>query len=131
MEQRFKNNSTDRGMKSIESFEKKGSKILQSNGFFQDLCSLMKNNEFRQFYTTYFNDWSEIQCMIFYMKLYSTIQYEYSKRYNEEITDTLMTYMLHKIMTTSETRKYAFDLFQNYKDIDHKQTQEFRNLLTF
>ena len=118
-------------MKSIESFEKKGSKILQSNGFFQDLCSLMKNNEFRHFYTTYFNDWSEIQCMIFYMKLYSTIQYEYSKRYNEEITDTLMTYMLHKIMTTSETRKYAFDLFQNYKDIDHKQTQEFRNLLTF
>ena len=116
---------------SIDSFEKKGTKILQTNSFFQDLCRLMKNNDFRNFYDTYFNDWSEIQVMIFYMKLYSTIQYEYQKRYNSEISDTLMTYMLHKIMTTSESRKYAFELFQNFKDIDHNKTQEFRNLLTF
>ena len=117
--------------KVVEAFEKKGSKILKTNGFFQDLCNIMKNEEFRKFYDTYFNDWSEIQVIIFYMKLYSTIQYEYQKRYNDSISDELMTYMLHKIMTTSTSRKYAFELFQSYKDIDHNKTQEFRNLLTF
>lgn len=116
---------------SIDRFENKGSKILQTNSFFQDLCRLMKNNDFRTFYDKYFNDWSETQVMIFYMKLYSTIQYEYQKRNSNEISDELMTYMLHKIMTTTDTRKYAFELFQNYKEVDHNKTQEFRNLLTF
>ncbi len=55
-----------------------GSKILKENHFFKEFISLMNNTEFKQFYDTYFNDWSDIQTMIFYMKLHSTIEYEYS-----------------------------------------------------
>ena len=111
--------------------EVKGKKILSQNTFFQDLCSLMKNTEFKSFYAKYFNEWSEIECMIFYMKLYSTIEYEYKLRCNNDISDELMTYMLHKIMTTSKIRAIAFDLFKNYKSIDHNASQNFRNLLQF
>ena len=52
----------------LAELEKKGTKILKENKFFSDLCSLMKNIDFITFYDEYFKDWSEIQCMIFYMK---------------------------------------------------------------
>ena len=108
-----------------------GKEILKQNKFFSDLCNLMKNVEFIEFYDEYFKDWSNIQCMIFYMKLYSTIEYEYSIRYDELITDNTMTYMLKQIMSNKKTRRYAFDLFKDFRDISHKNTGSFRTLLNF
>ncbi len=32
-----------------------GKKILKDNQFFRDFTSLMRNDEFKQFYNTYFN----------------------------------------------------------------------------
>lgn len=46
-----------------------GSNILKENKFFRDFISLMNNTEFKYFYDTYFHDWTDIQTMIFYMKL--------------------------------------------------------------
>jgi hypothetical protein len=60
----------------IEKFDhatSSGKKILKDNQFFKDFTNLMRNNEFKQFYQNYFKDWSDIQTMIFYMKLYTTI----------------------------------------------------------
>ena len=111
--------------------EVQGKKILNNNPFFTSLCSLMKNVEFREFYNTYFNDWSEIQCMIFYMKLYESIQIEYESRYNSKISDETMSFMLHEIMTTSEARKIAFDMFRNYKELDVSKSDSFKAMLTF
>ena len=84
---------------------------LNENVFFNDLCSLMRNVEFAKFYDSYFNDYSDIECMIFYMKLYSTIEYEYKERFNLSIDDETMKLMLHKIMSNGETRKFAFEIF--------------------
>lgn len=110
----------------------KGAELLKSNPFFSDLCSLMKNVEFSKFYDTYFNDWSDIECMVFYMKLYNTIDFEYEKRFNEKISDEAITFMLHKVMTNKDTRIFAFDLFRNYKDqYGHKSTEGFCKLLEF
>jgi len=111
--------------------EKVGSSILESNKFFNDLCSLMKNREFINFYDEYFKDWSDIQCMIFYMKLYMTIEYEYKQRYNIEITDNIMAYMLRQIMSTNKTRCFALDMFKDFKDVCHANTGSFRSLLNF
>lgn len=116
----------------LPNHEKKGKEILKSNAFFSDLCSLMKNVEFVKFYDTYFNDWSDIECMIFYMKLHSTIDNEYKKRFETKISDETMTYMLHKVMTNGESRKFAFELFHNYKSqYGHKSTDGFCKLLEF
>ena len=115
----------------LAELEKRGSKILKENKFFSDLCSLMKNIDFIKFYDEYFKDWSEIQCMIFYIKLYTTIEYEYKIRYNLQISDEIITYMLRQIMNNNETRRFALDLFNDFKDISHKNTGSFRTLLNF
>ena len=102
------------------------------NPFFGKLVALMNNPEFRDFYNTYFTDWNEIQSMVFFMKLYSTIEYEYQDRFNQPISEKEMTNMLTQVMQHGETRRYALDLFQEFKStIDYDKTKQFRSLLAF
>ena len=102
------------------------------NPFFGDLVSIMKNKEFRELYETYFTDWNEIQSMVFFMKLYSTIEYEYQERFNQTISETDMKNMLQNVMTNNVTRKYALELFQEFKFTkDYQKTKQFRSLLDF
>ncbi len=74
-------------MEIIPKNSKTGLNILKENKFFSDFISLMNNSEFKHFYDIYFKDWTDIQTMIFYMKLYSTIEYEYFSRHNCKISD--------------------------------------------
>ena len=128
---------------SIQTFDKndkknieKGQKILKENKFFQDFTGLMRNKEFRNFYENYFKDWSDIQTMIFYMKIYSTVEDLYFNQYQKEISDELMTYTLHKIITTNETRKVAVELFRGFKGektekIDQNKLSILNSLIDF
>ena len=111
--------------------ENKGKEILQKNSFFNDLVKLMKNTEFKNFYNKYFHDWSDIQTMIFYMKLYSTIEFEYERRFKNQINDEIMTYTLHHVMSNNETRKVAMGLFHDFRDLVHNKTYDFRTLIQF
>ena len=115
--------------------EKEGHKILQKNPFFQDFTSLMRNTEFKNFYHNYFKDWSDIQTMIFYMKIYSTVEELYFSQFKKSITDELMTYTLHKIITTQETRKTAMEIFKNFKgeenSIDKNRLIYFKSIIKF
>ena len=109
-----------------------GSRILKTNSFFQDLTKLMKNIDFYNFYKEHFTDWSNIQTTVFFMKLYTTIDYEYMNRYNEKISDEIMVFMLHKIMTTGSIRKNALKSFRNFQeDFCPNRTEHFRSLLYF
>jgi hypothetical protein len=110
-----------------------GKKILKNNQFFQDFTSLMRCQEFLNFYDNYFNDWSNIQTMVFYMKIYSAIEDLYYNQYNKRINDELMTYTLHKIITTTETRKAAIELFKNFKgeDVDSSKLITFKSMINF
>ena len=102
------------------------------NPFFTDLMGLMKNPEFKHFYKKYFTDWNEIQTMIFFMKLYSTIEDEYNMRFNKQISDSDMSFVLQEVMNREDTRKYALTLFEDYKSsYDYKTTKNFRKLLCF
>jgi hypothetical protein len=107
-----------------------GAKILKDNKFFNEFISLMNNVEFKSFYDNYFHDWTDIQTMIFYMKLHHTIDYEYNERYNSKISDELMTESLHNIITNTQTRKYAMQLFHDFK-LDHDASKTFRTLIPF
>ena len=100
--------------------------------FFGDLVSIMKNKEFRELYETYFTDWNEIQSMVFFMKLYSTIEYEYQERFKSTISEKDMKHMLHNVMDNNVTRRYAVELFQEFKNSnDYQKTKQFRTLLEF
>jgi hypothetical protein len=106
--------------------------IVKENTFFKDLNNLMNNVEFKKIYNKYFTNWDDIQAMIFFMKLHSTINYEYNRIYNKKIDDTEMELVLFQVMDNQNTRKMALSLFNEYKTtIDYKKTKEFRQLLTF
>lgn len=100
---------------SNESMSGEGKIILSQNTFFQDFISLMNNIEFDNFYKTYFQNWSDIETMVFYMKLYKALEYGYSIQYNNPIQPEIMTFALHKIMTTTQLRKSAIQIFNNFK----------------
>ena len=115
----------------IDKNETKGAEILRTNPFFKDLIGIMKNTEFKNFYSKYFKDWTDIQTMIFYMKLYTTIEYEYNSRFSNQINDNLMTYTLHNVMTNTNMRRMAMSLFRDFKDLNHSRTYDFRTLIQF
>lgn len=123
-------------VKKYEKNEEEGKNILKKNKFFQDFTSLMRNIEFRDFYQNYFKDWSDIQTMIFYMKIYSTVEEIYYTKHKQNISDELMTYVLHQIITTTETRKVAVELFKNFKGeksdiVDSTKLTYFESLIDF
>lgn len=113
---------------------KEGEDILKKNEFFDKLVKLMNSNEFIDFYDSYFKDWSDIQTIVFYIKLYKTIEYEYKRRFDSDIPSGLMTYTLYNIINTKELRKIALEKFNDFKEsksIDMKKNEEFRYLLDF
>lgn len=102
------------------------------NPFFKDLVTIMSNPQFRHFYNTYFTDWNEIESMVFFMKLYSTIEYEYQERFNLTISEKEMTSIIANVMQNSVTRQNALELFQEFKStVDYQKTKQFRTLLDF
>jgi hypothetical protein len=110
-------------------------KNSKENIFFKDLIRVMKNDSFRKFYNEYFNDWSDTQVMIFYMKLYSVIEKEYLVRFSEQISDDVMSWSLYKIMDNNNMRQMALKLFKNYKndigEIETVDTLNFCKQITF
>ena len=113
---------------------KEGEEILKKNEFFDKLIKLMNSNEFVDFYDSYFKDWSDIQTIVFYIKLYKTIEYEYKRRFDNDIPPEIMTYTLYNIISTKELRKFALEKFSDFKEsknIDMKKNEEFRYLLDF
>lgn len=89
-----------------------------NNPFFHDFINIMQNEEFDAFYKTYFQSWSDIQTMVFYMKLYKAVEYGYQQQYQEPINKELMIFVLHRIVTTQELRKEAMTIFNNLKETD-------------
>lgn len=89
-----------------------------NNPFFQDFIGIMQNDEFDAFYKKYFQSWSDIQTMVFYMKLYKAVEYGYQQEYQTPIDKEFMVYVLHRIMTTQELRKEAMAIFRNLKETD-------------
>ena len=114
----------------MDLLEKKDNEI--QNPFFKDLVTIMSNPQFRHFYNTYFTDWNEIESMVFFMKLYSTIEYEYQERFNLTISEKEMTSIIANVMQNSVTRQNALELFQEFKStVDYQKTKQFRTLLDF
>ena len=66
---------TDTVPKDIKDGQDRGDKILSENSFFKDFIGLMQNSSFNDFYNEYFQTWSDIETMIFYMKVYKAVEY--------------------------------------------------------
>jgi len=110
---------------------KSGAKILSKNDFFQDFIGLMQNIEFDNFYNKYFKNWSDIQTMLFYMKLYKAVEYGYKDKFKKSIEPELMTFILHKIMTDTTLRRSAVQIFNSFKESSITDKEIFCKLLDY
>lgn len=122
---------TDTVPKDIKDGQDRGDKILSENSFFKDFIGLMQNSSFNDFYNEYFQSWSDIETMIFYMKVYKAVEYGYVTQFYVPIDMSLMTFILHKIMTTTSMRRTAISIFRDSKKRDCSDNEVFCKLLNF
>ena len=107
-----------------------GKKKLEKNDFFQDLCALLEDEKFKQFFDKYMSSWMDIKCSITYMHLYRQFKIKYKELNNEELDKNLAIYLLSKIMCDKTLRPWSIttvDKMLNNKKMDF--FEEFESLM--
>jgi hypothetical protein len=107
-----------------------GKKKLEKNDFFQDLCALLEDEKFKQFFDNYMSSWMDIKCSITYMHLYRQFKIKYKELNNEELDKNLAVYLLSKIMCDKTLRPWSIttvDKMLNNKKMDF--FEEFESLM--
>jgi hypothetical protein len=107
-----------------------GKKKLENNDFFQDLCVLLEDEKFKQFFDKYMSSWMDIKCSITYMHLYRQFKIKYKELNNEELDKNLAVYLLSKIMCDKTLRPWSIttvDKMLNNKKMDF--FKEFETLM--
>jgi len=97
-----------------------GKVILSENSFFNDLDNIMNNNEFRNFYDKYFNDFTDTKVVLLYMKLYETLQIEYREKNGCDVEKEVLAYIMKELMIDNISRKNIFDAFNDYTENKNK-----------
>jgi hypothetical protein len=97
-----------------------GKVILNENNFFKDLDNIMANNEFRNFYDKYFNNFTDTKIILLYMKLYETLQLEYKEKNGYEIEKELLAYIMKELMSDNISRKNIIEAFNDYTENKYK-----------
>jgi len=109
---------------------KVGERKLENNDFFQDLCALMENDQFNQFFDKHMSNWTEIKCSLTYMHLYRQFKIKYEELTNETLDKNLAVYLLSKIMCDKTLRPWSIttvDKMLNEKKVDF--FEEFESLM--
>ena len=98
-----------------------GKVILEENDFFRELNLTMENMDFKIFYEKYFKNFSDIQTVILYMKLYETIKIEYLEKNGQEIEKEFLAYIMKELMSDDISRKNIINSFQNFSENKHNK----------
>ena len=88
---------------------KEGEKKLESNEFFQDLCGLMENEQFKRFLDKHMNNWLDIKCSVTYMHLFKQFKERYEKVNEKELDNRIIVYLLAKIMRDKNLRPWSIN----------------------
>ena len=86
---------------------KEGEKRLEKNEFFQDLCGLMENEQFKRFFDKHMGSWLDIKCSVTYMHLYKEFKERYEKINDKELDNRIVVYLLSKIMRDKNLRPWS------------------------
>lgn len=109
---------------SIDNIINEGKIILKENDFFNDLDNLMNNSEFRNFYDKHFNDFTNTQIVLLYMKLYETLQVEYKEKNGCNIEKEVLAYIMKELMSDNISRKNIIKAFNNYSENKNKNNKK-------
>ena len=86
---------------------KEGEKRLENNEFFQDLCGLMENEQFKRFFDKHMGNWLDIKCSVTYMHLYKQFKERYNEINEKELDNRIVVYLLSKIMKDKTLRPWS------------------------
>ena len=86
---------------------KEGEKRLEKNEFFQDLCGLMENEQFKRFFDKHMGSWLDIKCSVTYMHLYKEFKERYETINDKELDNRIVVYLLSKIMRDKNLRPWS------------------------
>ena len=94
--------------------KKEGVKKLEKNEFFQDLCGLMQNEQFKRFFNKHMGSWTDIKCSVTYMHLYNQFKIKYKELNNKELEEELAVYLLAKIMRDKTLRTWSISTVDKF-----------------
>jgi predicted nucleic-acid-binding Zn-ribbon protein len=114
----------------IEYGLKEGEKKIENNDFFQDLCVLMENEEFKRFFDKHMNNWIDIKCSVTYMHLYNQFKSRYNEINDKELDNRIIVYLLSKIMKDKILRPWSINTIDKMLS-DHKVNffEEFESIM--
>jgi hypothetical protein len=107
-----------------------GKKKLEKNDFFQDLCVLLEDEKFKQFFDKHMSNWTDIKCSLTYMHLYRQFKIKYRELNDADLDKNLAVYLLSKIMCDKTLRPWSIttvDKMLNEKKVDF--FEEFESLM--
>lgn len=107
-----------------------GNKKLNENGFLRDLTSLMENEEFKNFFDKYMNNWISVKSSIMYMKLYSEFKEKYKELNDDELDKNIIVYLLCKVMRNRKLLSFSVDTIDKmYNDEKVNYFKELETLM--
>jgi len=114
----------------IEYGLKEGEKKIENNDFFQDLCVLMENDEFKRFFDKHMNNWIDIKCSVTYMHLFNQFKSRYNEINDKELDNRIIVYLLSKIMKDKILRPWSINTIDKMLS-DHKVNffEEFESIM--
>tara|TARA_B000000475_G_C15945711_1_gene426627 strand:+ start:407 stop:802 length:396 start_codon:yes stop_codon:yes gene_type:complete len=101
-----------------------GEKKLETNEFFQDLCGLMENEQFKRFLDKHMSSWLDIKCSVTYMHLYKQFKERYAELNDGELDNRLAVYLLSKIMRDRNLRPWSIGMVD--KMLENKKVDFFK-----
>lgn len=92
-------------------------KLLEKkkSSFLNDLLFLMNNSTFKSFYKKYCDTWTNINTVIMYFKLYEMIEISYYNKFNKQISNKDMLFILNNIIKNSILRQIVINNYNIYK----------------
>lgn len=100
--------------------QKIGKEELKNNDFFFFLDKLMTHPELRGYINKYFNEWSDIETTIMFIKLYQSIENEF-KNSNCIIQNEEIIAILKVLITNTHYRKEIISEMRRYQGFDNKK----------
>jgi hypothetical protein len=104
----------------IPEMEKMGGELVKKNMFFKDLSEIMSDKKVTRFFDKYFKNTDSIKTTVIYMKLFRLFQDKYNKISDDELSNYVNIYILHKAMTTDSIRSKLINATMEHLDDNTK-----------
>ena len=114
-----------------EDVVKKGNELLIENEFFYDLCELMEDEKFVNFFRKYFTNWPEIKSTVIFIRLFQEISNKYKEIKHEDLDKSITIFIIWKIMRDKNLRPLTIGAINKHYESPNKWVSLFDEVDAF